>query len=724
MSSTSAPPQEPREQHSGPEPNPIAWSMAIAAALWVPLLALSLYPSLETLVTVSSIRRAFGISALISALIVLAIAGVSGLGARFAAHRLRSVGTSLPAAFFGATGGSAVLLMYAAFLVRRGPERTLMGDAAGLLLVIAGAALLGGLLAGLAVLEIKRSSRTWVTQVVAIASAFVWALLARWLIGAGVAPDDRIVNVWLIAGAASLIGIASALTGRKRAVAVLLGIVAIAAAIRPAIRIRPTGPEPRRISSMPANADAPNVVIVLVDTWRYDMTGFADPSLPTTPRLLALASDISTVFTNATAPASATVPSVKAMITGLPASSFGLAGWGNTPPPVNAWTMARAFREAGYATSAFVANDNVQGGGFESGFEDYWCGSAIGNVTRSFFIHRLLARRDFWRGQRFAEDLRISKAPGDAVVDRFTRWVDGRGKQPFFSYIHLVEPHWPYQDHGYGFVSDELRKLEHRHSFADLQQLTMGDPANTKYRGTPALRETVARYQEEVREADRLIGRIADELSARKLLDDTILVFVGDHGEEFFEHNGYGHGHDVYEEVIHVPFVVRWPRDPTFAGFAAKVASPVSLIDVFPTLTDLLRLPPSRRPFAGRSLRQLLEGRSSAPVAIVSEAIWQYAHVAYRRENLKARVIFPPRQLPSAGGRLLLFDLASDPAEEKPIRARDLANDAFLLSMRSEVTGQWDRALKLTAKQSPSFAKPRTEKDEALERLRGLGYLQ
>lgn len=702
--------------------HPLVWSIVLSAALWLPLLALNAgAPSVEQVLVVPELRAAVGYSSAVCLLVLLVLALPSGLTALWVGRRIDRPDASVAAAFCGLAFASALFLVYATILVRRGPVRSIGDDLRVQVLNLVVAGTLGALAGALALLEVRRWNWDWIPTVVGVAGLAVWAHYASGLIRA-TAARDALLFPWGIAAGVSFLAVGAGL-GRWRRTVLLAGVLVIGVSSLPAMRMRPVAPALQRATHTPSPG-APNVVLVVVETWRYDMTGFAQPGLRTTPRLQELAKKQSTLFTNAQAPAPATVPSVKAMITGQPWSSFGLDGWGRRPPPSSAWTMARAFRDSGYATAAFVANDLVQSDGFETGFEQYWAAGASGNTDRSFFLQALLSRNDYWRALEITEALGIYETRGDAVVDRLDRWLgEQKTKKRFFTYVHLFEPHWPYQERGYDLIPADVRGVENPYSHTKLARLKMGDPANARFRGTPQLREMIGRYQEEIREADRLIGRIVEALSIHGLLEDTVIIFTGDHGEEFFEHNGFGHGQDVFEELTHVPLVIRWPKRDEFEKFVTRVERPVSLIDLFPTLTDLAGLARPRRPFGGRSLLPLIENRDNQPAAVISETMWPAVRVSYRVENLKARIVFDPQQIRTHGGRMRLYDLTSDPAEVQPLQEKKGASAAFLRTAWQTVSTRWLHALAVTP-QKPSSNGSRDDRDEALERLRALGYLR
>ncbi len=708
----------------------IPCAFSVSAVLWFPLLALDLgYPSLSQVVTTSVLWRTAGYAFGVCLAVALALAFGAGLVARRLAHRLGVPGMAAAVAFCGTAAGSAALVFFVARLrTLGGPAGSPLVDLALLAMALLAAVLLGRLVAAGALLAARRLRKNALPLFIGALAAAVWALQTGALLEASEARDLSFVP-GLIAAGAVLAGVRCRLAGRRQLAALVVAFAMAGAGSLPAVRLRPAQPPPLPpTSAIAAAADAPHVVVVMIDTWRWDATDLATGGLGTTPILAALAAQGSTVFPATAAPAPSTLPSVKALITGRPASHFGIPWWGDRPPPADAWTLARAFRAAGYATCGFTANGIVKGAGFESGFDAYWAVSGLASVRRSFFLNGLLSRGHYWHVVALADAIHAHKTRGDSVVDGFEGWLDRRSAAgPLFAYLHIVEPHSPYRDRGHGLIPDSLRDLPQRYSHSLLRQLPLGDPGNARYRETPAMQEIRGRYHEEVRDADRILGRIVDALSDRGLLDDTLLVIVGDHGEEFMEHDGFGHGHDVFEELVHVPLVLRWPRREAFAELPAELTHPVSLLDVFPTLTDLLGLPPAPEPFVGRSLRAALAGRA-APVAATSEAIFRnQIRLSYRLENLKARLVFDdPRRLPSEAGQVTVFDLEADPGETAAVDGGEREVAEFLERAKRELDASWGEAIEATVSalgRLPAPSDQEQEEDEALERLRALGYL-
>ena len=324
---------------------------------------------------------------------------------------------------------------------------------------------------------------------------------------------------------------------------------------RPAVQEAAVGPA----TSL---AQPPNVLVFLVDTLRADHLGCYGYGRDTSPALDAFASE-ATLFENALAQAPWTRPSVASLFTGMTPVAHGVNG-SDSSLPEEALTLAELFDSAGYDTLGIVTNPNVaEQLGFDQGFADF----------------RLTEERN---------------SSAHHVVDLFSQWLEGRSAatQPFFAYLHTGEPHGPYtppahlRDH-FGPVGSEVVGRA-----GNLELLASGE-----LEADAAHIEDLQRlYDAEILWSDESFGRLVEELRGRRLLEDTVVVFLSDHGEAFSEHGSWQHGKVLYREVIGVPLVIRGP------GFEAgrRVADLVQHVDLYPTLVALAGLePPPSAPRPG-----------------------------------------------------------------------------------------------------------------------------
>ncbi len=433
---------------------------------------------------------------------------------------------------------------------------------------------------------------------------------------------------------------------------------------------------------------APNLVLVVVDTLRADHLGAWGHVRDTSPHLDALARE-GVRFERAYATAPWTKPSVASILTGLAPSAHGVERMAARLPDEGD-TLAEMLGRAGYARGATVSHTLITGlYNFAQGFELFVAKDARGHdhVSSPSVTESALAMVDRLRAQ-----------------DR-----------PFFLFVHYFDPHYAYKRHPeYGFTPERAGRLSGGESLAAMRRL---DPplnaAETRF-----LRDA---YDEEIRFTDAAIGALLDGLAQRGLDEDTVVAVTADHGEEFYEHAWLGHARTLYEEVLHVPLVLRLARGEA-AG--TVVGEPVSLVDLAPTLIDALGFDASDLDLPGRSLLPLVRGEAlAAPVPV-------FAEVDYMAERDSA--LFPTRRsgymraLIVGHEKLIhdrhtdtyeLYDLAADPRERNDLAALRPERVAALRTLL-EAEAQAAAAGRLGAT-APHEADPQER-----EMLEALGYVE
>ncbi len=292
-----------------------------------------------------------------------------------------------------------------------------------------------------------------------------------------------------------------------------------------------------------SGAAAPNVLIYMIDTLRADRLGVYGYDQPTSPNLDALAKD-SIVFRHALAQSSWTRPSVASVFTGLHPRSHGVNDRTDALSPT-ATTLAAVLGSAGYQTAAVVTNGNVSAPfGFHLGFEAFvYLGEGTGRE-----IH----------------------AQSDVVNDRVFAWLEGRdADRPFFLYVHTSDPHDPYAPR-----APFRDRFMPSPRFPDRIAIrSMHERPLEAQQAPDVARELGALYDAEIAFNDHHLGRLLDHLKAENLYDSTIVLVVSDHGEEFYEHEYWGHGITLYEEQLRVPFVLKLPHQMS-AGQVADGGCP------------------------------------------------------------------------------------------------------------------------------------------------------
>lgn len=375
----------------------------------------------------------------------------------------------------------------------------------------------------------------------------------------------------------------------------------------------------------------PNVVLYVVDTLRADALGCYGNTAVRTPHFDRFARE-ATLFQRAYASSSWTRATIGSLLTGQHPSTHAAVDRGSalrTDLP----TLAEELRAAGYRTAAVIANPNVgKVFGFERGFDT--------------FIE-LYAEVEGPRPIQPAELI----ADAERVIGTAIAWIEQRSSQPFFLFVFAIDPHTPYTppppfdrlyDPDYdGNIDGSLRSLFGLGVFGKI-------PPEREIRHLRAL------YDGEVAYNDLHFGRLLEVLDRQPLRQRTLTVVTSDHGEEFYEHGGRDHGHTLFEELIHVPLMMRWP------GHIAVQTDdrPVQLVDVLPTVLRLAgRVVPA---VAGHDLSEILHGKSSV------------RHDAFAQLDLDGHtldsVIRSSHKLirNRRSKRLDYYDLAADPGEQHP----------------------------------------------------------
>src|SRR5262245_25796225 len=383
-----------------------------------------------------------------------------------------------------------------------------------------------------------------------------------------------------------------------------------------------------------------NVVLVTLDTLRADRLGCYGYTGGATPHIDELASK-GVLFEQATATVPLTLPSHCSILTGLLPPRHGVRDNGGVPLAESRTTLAERLKGAGFATGGFVGAWVLERRfGLAQGFDRY--------------------------SDRFALD-QLQKR-GDTVVDDALSWIDEVRARRFFAWVHLFDPHLPY---------DPPEPFRSRFA-SDLYE---GDVAYT----------------------DALVGRLLTRLREQKLLDRTVVVVAADHGESLGEHGEASHGFSVYDATAAVPLIVRTPW-----ALRGRSRTQVSLVDVFPTVLDLAGLPAE----AG------IDGRSLVPALL--DPAKDLAHVAYT-ESLYPRLHYGWHELRALrdgafkfidAPRPELYDLARDPHEAEDLaRAKARTAEDMRQALLKKVPKE-DRAA------APAAIDPDTQ-----QRLAALGYV-
>ncbi len=413
---------------------------------------------------------------------------------------------------------------------------------------------------------------------------------------------------------------------------------------------------------MTGEPEKPNVLIYLIDTLRQDHMGLYGYGLDTSPHLDVFAQDALT-FTHLTPTSSWTRPSVASLLTGTYPNTHG-ARQRSSIMRKGMPSLAEAFNQGGYETHAILCNGNV--------------GPHLNMGNR---FHHL----------RWGVDGQMeSDGP---LVNELIRVMEFAKGRPWLVFGHAVGPHSPYvstEEHFQEFCYERAQM-----SSEGLQELLRGckldkwgrrarscllyrnenmpepEPSRTSIGasigetfGVERLKQVIVdAYDANIASSDEQFGRLVGWLKDEGLYDNTIVIVLSDHGEEFWEHGGFLHGKTLYEEMLRVPFLVKMPRN----AYAGEIRTGiVSMTDIAPTLVELLGLPPQPH-FQGESFVPILEDNVAddrlAFASLLDERP-QRNHNLRTTKDKKDKLIQDLNKDSSEW-----FDLEKDPGEEDSVPA-------------------------------------------------------
>jgi arylsulfatase A-like enzyme len=423
------------------------------------------------------------------------------------------------------------------------------------------------------------------------------------------------------------------------------------------------------VGALAGTAAPPNIILITLDTTRADHMGFLGSQRGVTPNLDKLARQ-SVVFTHAYSQAPFTAPSHATILTGTYPQFHQVEDF--QIPLTKDLPYAPAILKAhGYHTAAFVGSivlDPFQGLaiGFDRGFDTYDAG-----------FHMTRPGEDHYS----ATDRR-----GGVVVAHALAWLSKHPPSPFFMWVHLYDPHFPYE---------------------------APDPFGSQYKSAP--------YDGEIAYSDSVLGKLLNQLRAQGLFENSVIAMMSDHGESLGDHGEEFHGFFLYDATIHVPLLMKLPGE-RFAG--KRVESPVGLVDVLPTILKTVGIEIPQE-VQGESLLGMkeLEMEPKPPPAATGETaafsspdrlLYSETEYAVRAYGWSAvRSVRTGKYLFIEAPRRELYDIAADPKAEHDLSASSKA-------VADTLQAQLD-AFRL--KTSKTGAAPVPVSDpEAQEKLAALGY--
>lgn len=420
-----------------------------------------------------------------------------------------------------------------------------------------------------------------------------------------------------------------------------------------------------------------DVVIIVADTTRADRLSVYGHTRPTSPNLEALARD-GVVFERAWSTASWTLPAHASLLTGQYPTAHGAHMTPETSPDANgdnparlserATTLAEILRGRGYRTAAFAS---------------------AGWLSPEFGLLQGYEVRDAHKDETL---------PAAEISSRALAWMRGlRDDEPMHLLLNYFDPHWPYDPEA---PFDRWARGSEDVEIPSLAEVLSGVDA------TPAQRARMLDlYDGEIAYMDHHIGRLLDGLRESSRYDRALIVVIGDHGEMFGDHGDFGHGAWLWEGLVRVPLIVKYPGN---RGAGTRETALVSTVDVLRWIGDELGLTlPADTSGVPVGKRQLaLAEEFPSPLFVKLGAV-------AKQRNLVAGIRWPWKLIVSSEDEESLFQIADDPNEAAAVDDAETA-----AALREGI-----REVRSTLV-APGSEPPRRLSPEARRRLRDLGYIE
>jgi arylsulfatase A-like enzyme len=441
----------------------------------------------------------------------------------------------------------------------------------------------------------------------------------------------------------------------------------------------PSEADDRRADALRKSLSSANVLLIVLDAGRARSLGAYGYSRDTSPNIDRIARE-GVVFERVSTPAVYTLGAMSSVWTSQYPDRHHSEVSFSARLPKDRLTLAELLSAQGVHTGGFVANA-VAGRmfGFDRGFVD------------------------------FDEVFSRLGSSGSVFRRAVPPWLEKNRERRFFAYVHFREPHFPYDpeppfDTKFG-PDGPIAKADRRNEtfFKDVSQGRRPFSA--------AERDHLVRlFDGNIAFADQEIGALREAMEKEGLWEKTVVIVAADHGEELLEHGWIGHNVHLFEESVHVPLVVRFPKGTGPAGL--RVSGLADLLDVAPTIADVFGVRGkggADEAFQGRSLLPMVGGAPGKP-AVLSRTIWDRPRYALRDERYK--YFYDTRS-----GEEALYDLTADPGETRSLAAQQPLRAAYY----RQALHHW--TLDLARRQHAATEEAQVSPEQC-ENLKALGYVQ
>lgn len=449
-----------------------------------------------------------------------------------------------------------------------------------------------------------------------------------------------------------------------------------------------------------SNNKIKNIILISIDTLRTDVLSSYGSVVVSTPNIDKIASD-GYLFTQAYSPAPWTLPAFSSIMTGVNPLVHKTTD-SKSKLPETFTTIAEYLASSGYKTGAIGKNVFLH--------PEY-------NIDQGFMEYNFYPKRNELVDSFGGAFIRVA-FPGSFKTDASTsdltdisiNWLNENQDRDFFLWIHYFDPHIPYTPPEEYIVDSNDTESSIGNNFQSAGIIRGGH-----YSPNLSDRERIRQlYDAEVRYVDDNIGRLLETLEELDLYKDSLIIVTSDHGEEFWEHGGFEHGHTLYNELINVPLIIKLPSKEN----NKSIDIPVTTQSLMPTILELSEIEHENGPYIASSLVPLLENKPSdyevKPIISSSLLYYEDRESALFDENKYIRRIITNQEE--------MYDLTNDPGEQSPLSNSIVSDKIF--QAKDIIQKHKDYSLE----SSTYYGVEKSEKveldKEKKEKLKALDYIQ
>ena len=464
-----------------------------------------------------------------------------------------------------------------------------------------------------------------------------------------------------------------------------------------------------------------NVVICVADAARADHFGCYGYPRQTTPNVDRIA-ESAVVFERHFCPFPLTRPSTASLFRSQhPDTHLATDMRHIISVAESGFTLAEGFARAGYQTAFFSSNLSASPSvGLGDEFE-WICAphsvSKWGKEEKPMLRQTGDEKEAVLRPEPGARraDTSLEMQPPDRLLEYVSEWLERHSEVPFFAYVHFLPPHSPYR------APEHMKQLFAGTKPPCAWQGEFEFPSKHRqkeYDTVPDLDKWVNDYDANLYWADWGVGELEQLLRQADVLDDTLFIFTSDHGEAFGEHGYLYHSDGLYDELVRVPLIVRFPGDDPLVG---RISTLSQTIDLLPTLFELLEIPYPEGEVQGCSLVPLLTGES--------DSVREHVFARDSKESYLTRTVDSSLILEDGGRLRALYDQGDDPlqirniADSEPERVNELM-DVLLAFTRTQKRSPFDETVLEPQPAGAPVQKQIELTDEQRRELEALGYLE